>query len=94
MRFNGSDIDWEKKSITVKRTAQRIALSQQAHGSKTGVMIGTPKSKRSRRVLPVPEFLLQMLRQAMQAIVDPNTFILEQRDELQSPEHCNGISLY
>lgn len=80
-----SDIDWEKKSITVKRTAQRIALSQQAHGSKTGVMIGTPKSKRSRRVLPVPEFLLQMLRQAMQAIVDPNTFIFGTKGRAAEP---------
>lgn len=80
-----ADIDWEKKSITVKRTAQRLALPQQARGPKTGVMIGTPKSKRSRRVLPVPEFILQMLRQAMREDLEPNAYIFGAKERAAEP---------
>lgn len=56
------DIDWEKRTITVRRTAQRVAQMKDSTGGKTLLMIGTPKSSRSHRVLPVPEFLLKRLR--------------------------------
>lgn len=57
-----SDIDWERRTITVRRTVQRVARREQgADGSKTMLLIGTPKSIRSNRVLPVPGFLLEML---------------------------------
>lgn len=58
-----SDIDWEKMTITVRRTAQRIARS--GNGEKTMLMIGAPKSNRSHRVLPVPEFVLMQLQSMM-----------------------------
>ena len=58
-----SDIDWEKKTITVRRTVQRIARQgAEASSSKTILMVGTPKSTRSHRVLPVPAFILDGLR--------------------------------
>lgn len=55
-----SDIDWEKKTITVKRTVQRVA--QRKNGKKTLLMVGTPKSLRSCRVIPVPDFVLKQLK--------------------------------
>ena len=54
------DIDWQQRTITIRRTAQRIA--HRNAGKKTLLMVGTPKSLRSQRVLPVPEFLLEKLR--------------------------------
>ena len=42
-----SDIDWEKRTITVRRTAQRTARFENGTGKRTVLMIGTPKSKRS-----------------------------------------------
>lgn len=61
------DIDWERKTITVKRTAQRIARKAGSqNGAKTILMIGTPKSIRSQRVIPVPDFVLIKLRALMQ----------------------------
>lgn len=56
-----SDIDWEKRTITVRRTAQRITKIKKEGESKTMLMIGTPKSMRSYRVLPAPEFVLERL---------------------------------
>ena len=60
--LKGEDIDWEKRTITVRRTAQRVAQAKDSAGGKTLLMIGTPKSTRSHRVIPVPEFLLERLR--------------------------------
>lgn len=55
------DIDWERHTITVRRTAQRVAQPKNNASGKTLLMLGTPKSARSHRVLPVPEFLLKRL---------------------------------
>lgn len=55
-----TDIDWERKTITVKRTVQRVAQSK--NDRKTLLMVGTPKSLRSRRVIPVPDFVLKQLK--------------------------------
>ena len=62
-----TDIDWEQGTITVRRTVQRIAgRSIESNGQRTLLMIGTPKSRRSCRVIPVPEFILALLRERMQ----------------------------
>lgn len=58
--LRGSDIDWEKKTITVRRTVQRVA--QHKNGRKTVLMVGTPKSLRACRVIPVPDFVLKQLK--------------------------------
>lgn len=60
-----SDIDWERRTIMVRRTAQRVARAHAGNGGKTFLLIGTPKSRRSQRVLPVPAFLLERLRARM-----------------------------
>lgn len=55
-----SDIDWEKKTVTVRRTAQRTASVENRDGKRTLLIIGSPKSRRSHRVLPIPEFVLTL----------------------------------
>ena len=62
-----ADIDWEKGTITVRRTVQRVARTTPGEsGGKTLLMIGTPKSSRSHRTLPVPGFVLERLRGLME----------------------------
>lgn len=61
-----ADIDWEKRTVTVRRTVQRIAkIEKDRTDSKTYLAIGAPKSARSQRVLPLPEFLVNKLRDLM-----------------------------
>lgn len=61
------DIDWQKQTITIRRTAQRIAHGRNGiTGTKTRLMIGTPKSLRSARIIPVPAFVLAHLRELAQ----------------------------
>ena len=63
-----ADIDWEQGTITVRRTVQRIAgKGAENKGCRTLLMIGTPKSRRSCRVIPVPEFILALLRERLQS---------------------------
>ena len=53
---------------TVRRTVQRIAgKGAESSSRRTLLMIGTPKSRRSCRVIPVPEFILVMLRERLQS---------------------------
>lgn len=58
-----ADIDWDRRTITVRRTVQRVAGSNGA--AKTTLMIGTPKSIYSHRVIPIPDFVLDTLRCSM-----------------------------
>jgi len=52
------DIDFQSGTLSVNRTVQRI----NRHGN-SEVIIGSPKSKTSIRVVPIPEFLLELLRE-------------------------------
>lgn len=60
-----TDINWEKGTIAVRRTVQRVARMRPENGSKTRLMIGMPKSTQSQRVLPLPAFLLEQLKKRM-----------------------------
>lgn len=63
-----TDIDWAQSTITVRRTVQRIAGKEvENNGHRTMLMIGTPKSHRSSRVIPVPELILALLRARLQS---------------------------
>ena len=55
-----SDVDWERETIAVRRTVQRIV-----QGKRTVLMLGAPKSARSQRVIPIPAFLMERLRAAI-----------------------------
>ena len=53
-----NDIDFEKSILTVRRTVQRIRTG--IHGTK--LIVDTPKSRSSQRVIPIPAFLMDILR--------------------------------
>lgn len=52
------DIDLNKSILTVRRTVQRISTS-----GGTELYIGSPKSVSSRRCIPIPAFVIPILRQ-------------------------------
>lgn len=53
-----SDIDFKKSILTVRRTVQRIRTG--IHGTK--LIVDTPKSRSSLRAIPIPAFLMDILR--------------------------------
>lgn len=54
------DIDFEKSILTVRRTVQRIRTDKH----KTRIIADSPKSRTSRRVIPIPRFLMKLLRES------------------------------
>jgi len=60
------DVDFERKTLHVRRTLQRI---REANGNKkTKIIITPPKSPTSVRDIPLPGFLLELLRQRKEAV--------------------------
>lgn len=53
-------IDLESRTLTVRKTIQRI--QDHEGGSKTKLIITEPKSERSRRTIPIPKCMIEMLR--------------------------------
>lgn len=58
-----SDIDFVSGVLTISKTLQRVKNFDQNSPNKTAVVIGTPKSIKSRRSLPIPQFLLKILKE-------------------------------
>lgn len=73
------DIDFEKSILTVRRTVQRIHTG--VHGTK--LIVDTPKSRSSRRAIPIPVFLMDILRKFCKFgefyILSGNTKVTEPR---------------
>lgn len=59
-----SDIDFEKSILTVRQTVQRVC---NVGKNGTHLVISSPKSKSSVRQIPLPEFVLPVLRAARTA---------------------------
>ena len=55
-----SDIDFNAKSVHIERTVQRIRT--RGKSNKTELMISSPKSRTSVRTIPLPSFLIAMLK--------------------------------
>ncbi|WP_303819023.1 tyrosine recombinase XerC [Ruminococcus flavefaciens] len=74
-----SDIDFENCVITVRRTVQRIHTGNH----KTKMIVDPPKSIASRRSIPVPTFIMEMLRDSRSKnnhfIISDSEIIIEPR---------------
>lgn len=55
------DVDFINKSITIRRTVQRITNVDSSSESRTKKIISTPKSDSSKRTIPLPEFLYNIM---------------------------------
>ena len=52
-----SDIDFEKQILTVRRTVQRVQAETGAE-----LLIDAPKTSSSRRSVPIPDFMMHLLK--------------------------------
>lgn len=79
------DIDFNRGSLTIKRTIERIKNINYDYERKTLLIESTPKSMTSNRVIPVPDFLIEYLEefktrdsyfccQAIEKLYDPRLF--------------------
>lgn len=54
-----SDIDFDAGTMSISRTVSRTKNFQAKH-NKTMLLVGTPKSSKSMRKIPIPDFLLKL----------------------------------
>lgn len=77
------DISFETCTISVCHTAQRIRSMNEDTGTRTKVMIGTPKSESSRRIIPLmPDVAALCTRFCRTA---SETFVLTGTDQCMDP---------
>ena len=57
------DIDFNNKTLEVKRTIQRIKNTDENIDSKTILIASSPKSNTSRRIIPIADFLIDLLKE-------------------------------
>lgn len=80
------DINFEKSILTVRRTVQRIRTGMH----ETRLIVDTPKSRSSQRTIPIPVFLMDILRKFRKCgefyILSGNTKVTEPRTQ------CRGNS--
>jgi len=72
------DIDFDESILTVRRTVQRIRVG--AH--KTQIIADTPKSRTSRRSIPIPRFIMKLL---LESRSDDNHYVLSDSEIIIEP---------
>ena len=72
------DIDFEKSVLAVRRTVQRIRNGDRS----TCILADTPKSRASRRSIPIPKFLIKLLRDSRS---NENCYILSGSNHIIEP---------
>lgn len=76
------DIDFNHKSLSVKRTIERIKNKDTNITSKTILIESTPKSDSSNRVIPIPNFIMELLKSYQNK---DSYFLLSNSEKLYDP---------
>lgn len=76
------DIDFSKKSVNINKTIQRIKNPDSNSERKTILIASTPKSESSSRVIPLPDFLMPLLKKLKS---EDNYYILSGSKKLYDP---------
>lgn len=74
------DIDFKAKTVHIERTVQRIRRIR--NGFRTELIVSTPKSQTSVRTIPLPNFLIDMLKAFK---TSNNMFIITGNAKLPDP---------
>lgn len=82
------DINFEKNIIHVRKTVQRLRKHESMQGEaceKTSLVITKPKSHKSCRDIPIPLYLVNLLKKAQICELADEIFILGKRDVPYEP---------
>lgn len=70
-----SDFDFSNGTVKITKTMQRVKNFDPEIKTKTKIIINSPKSKKSVRTLPVPGFLLEIIKKRYNLVI-PNAYFL------------------
>lgn len=79
-----SDIDMETGIMSVNRTVSRIKTFQE-EGNKTELFVGTPKSRKSFRKIPLPSFLLSTMLEIKSGSTNDECYVINGKDSPIDP---------
>ncbi len=82
------DIDFSNKSLVVKRTIQRIKNSKNNIDNKTILIESPPKSETSKRIIPIPNFIIDILKKFQQR---DTYFLLSNSEKLYDPRYLESF---
>ncbi len=74
-----SDIDLEAGTLSIVRTVSRNKNFEEG-GNKTILLVGSPKSKKSMRKIPLPVFLLKLIEKNRLPATEDSGYMLSGRD--------------
>ena len=77
------DIDFSNKSLYIKRTIQRIKNKDSNIKTKTILIESTPKSEKSIRLIPIPDFIIDFLYKYKN---NDNYYLLSNSNKLYDPK--------
>lgn len=75
-----NDIDFQERTLNIKNTCQRIRTNSDTASK---LVITSPKSRSSIRIIPMPKLLVKLLREF--APSDENTYLLSCSDKIIEP---------
>lgn len=78
------DIDFSKKALIIKRTIIRVKDKEYKSNLKTILIESTPKSETSKRIIPIPNFIIELLKKYKSK---DNYFILSNSEKLYDPRY-------
>ena len=71
-----SDFNFNNKTLSVNKTMSRIYDSASGAKHKTKIIIDTPKTQTSDRIIPLPDFMIEALIQRKQFITGEDSYFL------------------
>lgn len=71
-----SDFNFNNKTLSINKTMTRIYDSTSGANHKTKIIIGTPKTQTSDRIIPLPNFIIETLIQRKQCITCEDSYFL------------------
>lgn len=82
------DISFSSKSLTIKRTIIRVKNQTENNFVKTILVESTPKSETSKRMIPIPNFIIELLKIYKQK---DNYFLLSNSEKLYDPRYLEAF---
>ncbi len=85
-----SDIDIEAGTMSISRTVARVTDFENSK-NRSKLLVGTPKSYKSIRKIPLPKFMLILITQYKQDAGDQNNYVFSDKSEPLDPRYCQKV---
>lgn len=86
------DVDIDQGIISISRTIQRIYISEKGEEHHTELIIDSPKSKTSNRIIPATEELMQIIRPLKRRVVGTDYVLTNSQDPIEPRTYRNHFN--